>query len=295
MLSIVVPVYLTDTQGFALFARCLDSLCQQWNGDFEVIVVDDGSPMAYQPDRLKNKAPRRSTFIRLPENQGRAVARNRGWKRARAPWVLFLDADMALQAEAVGAHLDFHRAHGFGWIAQGHIVGQQYLDQEPVESVWTDASQAFFATGQVSIAREALIQTGGFDEDFTAYGWEDLELGLRLKQLGYRQKKLKTAISFHFEPPFSVHDAEDWTKAVDKEQQRAHGALLFLQKHPQAKYLCQASAFDAQCAHLLLSTLPTRPFLQGLVALQKRHPKLALALYRGLLHQHYVQALNALK
>ena len=136
------------------------------------------------------------------------------------------------------------------------------------------------------------MSTGGFDTDFSSYGWEDLELGLRLKQRGYRQQKLKTAVSYHFEPPF-CHS--HWAQDCQKERHRAKAAWVLLKKHPEAYRLCQATAIDAGLAHLLQYLIPHEKSLKKLEQLQHRHPKLALALYRGLLHQEYVKALADLQ
>lgn len=290
--TVVIPAYCQNKRAYHLLQRCLISLTQQYWGDFCVVVVDDGSPPLFAPENLKAYAPQRTVFVKHPNNQGRAAARNTGWQHLDSDFILFVDADMYLLPEALGSHFRFHGQRGSNWIGQGHIIGQQNLSTPPVASLWTDASQAFFATGHVSIAREALVNTGGFDSDFSSYGWEDLELGLRLKQQGYRQKKLKAAISYHFEPPFC---STDWEQDCQKEHHRAIAAQVLLQKHPEAYHLCQASAIDAGLAQLLRTLIPHHAILKKLERLQDRHPKLALALYRGLLHQEYVNALSHLR
>ncbi len=54
----------------------------------------------------------------------------------------------------------------------------------------TDISRAFFATGNASIRKEHLFDAGLFDESFVEYGWEDLELGIRLRRLGLKAVKV---------------------------------------------------------------------------------------------------------
>lgn len=292
LFSLVIPVYCHDAQGYLRFRQCLNSLRAQRFGDFSVIVVDDGSPADYAPENLKSEAPYRTHWIRLPHNQGRAVARNVGWRAAQSPWIVFLDADMVLHPEALGAHFRFHQTRGQGWIAQGKVIGQSQSDVLPVASIWTDASQAFFATGHVSVAREALELTQGFDEAFMQYGWEDLELGLRLQQAGYRRAQLRAAMAYHWEPLLT---ASQWSRDLAKEQQRARGALYLLAKHPQqGRFLCQATFGDAALAAVLCRVLPVPRLLPRLLKLQRTQPKMALALYRGILHQYYVQALQDL-
>ena len=40
--------------------------------------------------------------------------------------------------------------------------------------------------------------------EFQLYGWEDLELGVRLKQLGLKLIKCPEAVGYHWHPPFAL-------------------------------------------------------------------------------------------
>ena len=93
----------------------------------------------------------------------------------------------------------------------------------------TDFSAAYFATGNVAIAKKWLEQAGLFDTVFQLYGWEDLELGVRLKQLGLKLIKCPAAVGYHWHPPFSL---EQIPKLIDQEIQRGRMGVLFYQKHP---------------------------------------------------------------
>jgi len=53
--------------------------------------------------------------------------------------------------------------------------------------------------GRSPLARKA----GLFDTRFQLYGWEDLELGVRLKQLGLKLIKCPT-VGYHWHPPFAL-------------------------------------------------------------------------------------------
>jgi len=84
---VVVPLY--NKQAYV--RRCVDSVLSQTFGDFELIIVDDGSTdesadiaSAYHDSRIR--------LIRQA-NGGVSVARNRGIAEARGKWVAFLDAD----------------------------------------------------------------------------------------------------------------------------------------------------------------------------------------------------------
>lgn len=287
LVSLIIPHH----NRYQLLRRCLGSLREQSWADFEIIVVDDGSEPRLQPETAWDEPWSRLRWIQLARNRGRAAARNAGLAAARGELVVFLDCDMAVRGDFVAAHARFHLAQGPGWMGQGRIIGTQDIETLPAPSVWTDASRAQFATGNVSVAREMLLRLGGFDEAFSAYGFEDLELGFRLIRAGCKAGHVSEAVSWHYEPlPLEF----DWAADVARERERGRGAALFYRRHP-----CFAVRMIVQLTplHPLLDALPR---LGGLIsearwrewieALKPRHPKLALALYRGLLNRYCAQA-----
>ena len=87
--SIVIPAY----NGGDLLIRMLDSLCGQTFGDFELIVVDDGSTddTALRLARYAEKEPRLRNYT-VP-NGGPARARNFGIRKAEGQYLYLCDAD----------------------------------------------------------------------------------------------------------------------------------------------------------------------------------------------------------
>ena len=88
-LSIVIPVY----NGGDLLIRTLDALCGQTFGDFELIVIDDGSTddTAVRLARYAEKEPRLKSFI--VQNGGPSRARNYGISKAEGDYLYLCDAD----------------------------------------------------------------------------------------------------------------------------------------------------------------------------------------------------------
>ncbi|MFA6582917.1 MAG: glycosyltransferase family A protein [Elusimicrobiaceae bacterium] len=86
-ISVIIPLY----NKAAHIKRALDSVLNQTEQDFEIIVIDDGSTDAGE-DIVKTYADPRIKYFRQ-ENQGVSVARNNGIKQAQADFVSFLDAD----------------------------------------------------------------------------------------------------------------------------------------------------------------------------------------------------------
>ena len=88
-ISIIVPVYKAEPY----IHRCIDSILAQTFTDFELILVDDGSPD--NCGRICDEyaiSDERITVIHQA-NQGQAVARNNAVVQAKGEWVCFVDSD----------------------------------------------------------------------------------------------------------------------------------------------------------------------------------------------------------
>ena len=87
--SVIVPVYNVEDY----LKKCLDSLISQTFSDFEVIIVNDGSPDNSQKiiDKYTKKYVNFKGFIK--ENGGLSDARNYGIKKAKGDFVALVDSD----------------------------------------------------------------------------------------------------------------------------------------------------------------------------------------------------------
>lgn len=98
-LSIIVPVY-----GVANYlCKCVDSLLAQDITDYEIILVDDGSPDEC-PQICDEYVALHPNFIKVihQENAGLSAARNSGISAAQSEYVLFVDSDDYLQSNVLG-------------------------------------------------------------------------------------------------------------------------------------------------------------------------------------------------
>ena len=89
LLSIIVPVYKVENY----LPKCMDSILAQTFTDFELILVDDGSPD--NCPALCDAAAAKDARIRVihQKNGGLSAARNAGLDAARGAWIGFVDSD----------------------------------------------------------------------------------------------------------------------------------------------------------------------------------------------------------
>ena len=95
--SIVVPVY----NGEKYLPSCLETVAGQTCGDYELVIVDDGSTDGSGAIADRYAAGRGEVRVLHGENQGLLLARRRGLSHCRGEYVVFLDADDALRDDAL--------------------------------------------------------------------------------------------------------------------------------------------------------------------------------------------------
>lgn len=88
-ISIIAPVYKSEK----LIHRCVNSILGQTYQDFELILVDDGSPDNSGKICDELAATDRRIRVIHQENQGAAAARNRGLECAAGEYIAFCDSD----------------------------------------------------------------------------------------------------------------------------------------------------------------------------------------------------------
>ncbi len=186
-----------------LLARVLDGCFEQTlPGDqYEVVLVNDGS--RDETPAVIEAAARRATCgftVVHQANAGLARGRNTGIARARGERIVFIDDDILPTPTFVEEHLRSHVRTPEA-VVGGAVINAESFDALP-PPIWTLANYSanFFWTSNVSVARETLDRVGHFTEDFREYGWEDIELGMRLRRAGAPGVFNKRALVFHHKP-----------------------------------------------------------------------------------------------
>lgn len=213
--DIVIPTH----NNTATIGRLLEALRLELHTDDRVLVVDDGST-DMTPSIVERACARwKSQCLLLRQShQGPAAARNRGIESSTADVVLFLGADMMPRSRLLARHRAVHRAwpedtvgcagfvtwdpslpptplmiwleHGGNQNAFGNVAGEEWIDPT-----------TYCYGANLSLKRALLQKVGGFDAThFPSYGWEDLDLGIRLSRLRFRLRYEPTARVWHVHP-----------------------------------------------------------------------------------------------
>jgi glycosyltransferase involved in cell wall biosynthesis len=192
---------------------------------FEIIVVDNGSTdetSAVTQAAIDRGIPARYVYEAEP-NRGKA--RNAGVRVASGYLVAFCDDDVQAPPGWIAAHDAAHQQGDL--VVSGPIINVASYEERP-RPTFTNLSRAFFCTCNVSLPRYAFEAAGGFDEAFDLYGWEDTELGMRLRERGARRHFAWGAYIWHVKPPTENTLHVETRKAVEK----ARMAVRFVRKQP---------------------------------------------------------------
>jgi GT2 family glycosyltransferase len=232
-ISVVIPTYnRLDTLRHVIPALVAQDLRPE---AFEIIVADSNSNDG-TAEYLAEIARTSPNLRHLPgPYTGRASARNAGIAAAQAPLVLFTDADIIASTDLLSAHLARHE-RGRKAVIGCEIQVDSYdaylrkrRDHAHEDSLHPPTRKRltwlYFMTGNCSVRKADLDLVGRFDEDFTGYGHEDLELGYRIQHAGIPIEYAPEAVNYHWHPvPF------------DQQQGRmelaGRSTVRFYRKHP---------------------------------------------------------------
>jgi glycosyltransferase involved in cell wall biosynthesis len=226
-----ITVQLCTYNRRALLGRVLAALFDQDldPAEYEVVLVDDGSTDGSYEEIIAVQHPRCAFHVVRQKNAGLARGRNVGIARARGEHILFMDDDVLATPGLLSAHLRFHASHPRSICRAGVINADSFDRLPPARYTWRNYSGAYFWTTNVSLPLALVRGAGGFDERFREYGWEDLELGFRLRLMGVRSSLARDAIVYHYKPPVPRADVPRMLKQA---RAQARTAIQFLEKHP---------------------------------------------------------------
>jgi GT2 family glycosyltransferase len=202
--------------------RCLESVRRLRYQPREVIVVDNGSSDgSAQSIELAHPEVH---LLRSPVNLGAAGGRNLGirWARDRFPYayLLFLDddstvderlADELVAAMRADPRVGLATPKAYRSDARDRIASAGGMRVRLGRGSIKDIGAGVYDLGQfersrpvdscvgfaVLARRQVLEECGGFDERYNPYGWEEVDLSLRIREAGYTIQYVPSAICWH--------------------------------------------------------------------------------------------------
>ncbi len=224
--SVIIPAYNVAPY----IAEALDSVLAQTFKDYEIIVINDGSPDTTELERVLE--PYRAHIVYLKqENRGAASARNTGLYVARSEFIAFLDADDWWLPDFLHSQLDFIKHHPkcdlvyanatiFG---ETQLAGSTYMKTAPSKGEVTFESlvtaRCNVITSGVVARRQLIMDVGMFDEDLLRA--HDFDLWLRMvRHGGHAAYQKKVLLNYRVRPDSlsgdSIQQVERELEAFDK-------------------------------------------------------------------------------
>jgi glycosyltransferase involved in cell wall biosynthesis len=279
-LSVVIPTYnrLDSLREVlpTLLAQTLDAR------SYEIIVADSRSTdgtAEYVRSLAQSLDPGRVIY-RPGAYSGRAAARNAGVAAATAPIVLFTDSDILASNDLLERHVYVHETNTVSVAVVGCELQVASLDdyrtqrdnpetRKPLHPARrARVSWLYFLTGNASARRMDLDAVGGFDESFTGYGHEDLELGYRLEKHGVELRYEARAVNYHWHPV-------PYEEQVGRSELAGVSTVRFYRKHPDVEVMAKLGMTPVSLAlhSFLRAATPIRNAIERAGASQARPKK----------------------
>lgn len=248
--SVVIPTFRRKEA----LLRALQSLASQSidPAEYEVVVVVDGSDDGTL-EAAESSAQPYALRVLWQGNRGRAAACNTGVAAAEAELVVLLDDDMEASPLLLEAHLRAHEAGPRLGVMGAAPITVSPSAPPPTAYIARKFNRHLgqlaraggplalrdFYSGNFSIRRAVFQSVHGFDERFTIYGNEDLELSLRLTAAG---------VSIVYEAEALAHQSNDKNFDALARDNVAKGrtAVLLARLHPEARAQLKIGTFGRE-------------------------------------------------
>jgi glycosyltransferase involved in cell wall biosynthesis len=201
--SIIIPVFNRPDE----VEELLESLTKQKSGNFEVIIVEDGSQNKCDQVVEKYKSRLDISYF-LKENGGPALARNFGSEKAKYDYLVFFDSDCIIPEtyfEIIAIALSEKYTDAYGGPDAAH------KSFTTIQKAISYTMTSFFTTGGIrggnekmekfkprsfnmGYSRNVFEKTGGFSD--MRFG-EDVDMSLKILGNGFETQLVKDAYVYH--------------------------------------------------------------------------------------------------
>lgn len=186
LVSVIIPTY----KRTAYLKLTLDSIQNQTFQDFEVIVVDDGTPT--EENRLLCEQYEKVQYIKIENSGGPAKPRNFGIQKAKGKYLAFVDDDdiwlpnkLEKQVRVLEENLDFGLVHGCcevideNGILQNRIIGRPGTPEVKHGDVKMRMMGNWTVMMPTSFVRKEIVKKVGFFNEIMPAAGEDVEYWTR--------------------------------------------------------------------------------------------------------------------
>mgnify|MGYP000144411921 CR=1 FL=1 len=188
--SVVIPTF--NSAGF--IEDTLNSVLAQSYKDYEVVLVNDGSPDSEKLEQTLEPYFERITYI-SQKNNGAAAARNTSIRNSRGEYLAFLDGDDIWYPNYLEEQVKLIDMGDFDFVYSDALLfdkvtrdNEKFSDRapsdEPVTTKSLLASTASVLTSGTVVRKQRVLECGLFDEELPKIGTEDFDLWFRLARNG---------------------------------------------------------------------------------------------------------------
>lgn len=196
--SVIIPCY----NSAAFISETLDSVFNQTFSDYEVIIINDGSPDTLEFENALEKYREKIIYLKQ-ENGGVSKARNEGINEARGKLAAFLDSDDIWYPNFLKSQIEFLQKNNLDLVYCDALLfgisslnGKTYMKHSPSDGEVSLGSLLSFKCNIITSCtiadKEIIKRAGGFDEGIAVS--EDFDLWINCAyqgaRIGYQKKVL---------------------------------------------------------------------------------------------------------
>lgn len=248
-ISLIIAVY-NQARNLELI---LNSIKTQSCQDFEVVIADDGSSDGTEEviGRFRQQCPNIPISFVTQEDKGfrKTMILNKAINRSRGDYLIFIDGDMLLERRFIELHMKYRKTQQVLCGYRGVKLTESYTDKiingealfsthpvslflqklkgnitnpmrglilkNPLLRAIAVSQRDSLSGCNFSLYREALIRVNGFNEEVLVHGYNDYELGHRLKWAEYQLMNVsKLCNTYHLYHPTRKKCREETNKKI---------------------------------------------------------------------------------
>ena len=194
MVSIVIPCY--DLEKY--LKEAIDSVFAQTYQNFEIVVINDGSPG--DPDKIVNSYWDPRIRMIAQTNKGLSSARNLGIERARGRFILPLDADDRLHPEFLEKAMEVQKARNGKVVVYSDFIAFWDDGSESQEELADYDFQVLLTKAMMPCTilypKRAWVKVEGY-KSALVHGYEDWEFSVSLGEEGIRGVRIPEHLFYY--------------------------------------------------------------------------------------------------